>query len=260
VPVSALRHCRARLGFPCRSRRLHRTPLVHTREHLLVASDHWDDHRAPKRLKFVVAHLQGQPHFPEGLVTRFLWQQRQIPAELGKGKCLVQLVHRPVSLIEKRFRVYRNGFCNGSHRVLPMVMPNVAVSGGRQQSRFTGKTTGGPTLQAPAVRWTVMLDVRAAIGRLAGGPSACQGEQACASQVPPHREMRKRRRANRLERECGGSPTASSRTSIRKRAASTCRARVLGYQTHAALKEMLISSGPASPCSRRSATTQRASA
>jgi hypothetical protein len=58
---------------------------VYTREHLLVASDHRYDDGAPKGLKLVVVQLQARSHRGEGIVARFLRQQRKIPTELAKA-------------------------------------------------------------------------------------------------------------------------------------------------------------------------------
>jgi hypothetical protein len=119
---------------------------VHLLEHLLVAPDHWDDDGAPKRLKFVVTHLQVQPHLAQSPVAPLLWQDRQIPAELGKRKGFVELLRRAVGLIEQRFRVRRDGFCYCAHGTFPYSAAERIsfYPAGASQNRVTAVTVGPP--------------------------------------------------------------------------------------------------------------------
>jgi len=92
---------------------------MHARKHLLVPPDHRDNDGAPKGIELVRLHLKGILHLAQRPVTCFLGQEGQIPTDLAKLKSTVHLLGRTVSSLEKRLRVCRDHFCNGSHGVTP---------------------------------------------------------------------------------------------------------------------------------------------
>jgi hypothetical protein len=117
-----------------------------------MSLDHGSDDRAPKDVEFLVIHLESFLRFGEGSIPLVFRQQAKVVAQLADGKCVVQLLGRPVGLIDQRLRKSRKRFCYRAHAQVPPCGCSIMIV---EPRRAEGPSGARPCTAFPLLNSTV---------------------------------------------------------------------------------------------------------